>query len=131
MNNTLRTSPALESIFASFRSSFSFYVPQPHCFKVFTCRYFQQKPLKTHRTLPAQHQSATRTSNKLALEHSGAFSSYRCSYFPQELVETKAEIKKELILAFHKLYVGKLVYNAMLLSTSLICKYATVCIMSM
>lgn len=39
--------------------------------------------------IPAQHQTADRARQRLAGERSGAFSSWRLTYFPNELVEIK------------------------------------------
>lgn len=46
--------------------------------------------------LPTQCQLADRHSEQLASKHSGVCSSKSTTYFPQELVVTKTELKGEL-----------------------------------
>ncbi len=58
------------------------------------------KTLKGLCTAADQHQTAERKRQQLAGEHSGAFSSERDRCFPQELVETKKELKESEYLAY-------------------------------
>lgn len=58
---------------------------------------FNERAVLKPSALPVQQQTAAKKSQQLAAEQSGAF---RGRYFPEEVRDTKPELKGELILDF-------------------------------